>query len=450
MLNKIGWRLRRDASPRPASEDGFEGSVDRLTRQSVKGWVLELGSDWPVHVRAMLDGECLAEGQADEVRPDVAQHMGSSGRHGFKLTFDEIESSSLPRVEVRVEGERHSGALPVKHKAIQRRGSRYQDFRGDGEGSSQSHKKLKGLRLEELGDGDRPLQGKSVLDIGCNEGFFCLKSLELGAERVVGLDKSKRCIESARESFPEATFIQGSWWNIPDERFDVILFLSSIHYESDQKLLLERLKHHLSPGGTLVLECGVANDPGVRAWQTVERGDGVFRYPTRDLLIHDLLSGYSVRRVSRSAQQKGDPIPRFVYHCTPKKATAILVAGDSKSGKSNLSFDFSRREIPTFSTDMLLSRLVNTQRYAWSPLAEAVSKKFKGQKGGPLNLGHVGNYIVKHDFADALADIVVAEAPVEAELFSIEGQILVHPEVLQAVVNRLHEAGVRPWVMRPA
>jgi tRNA (mo5U34)-methyltransferase len=42
------------------------------------------------------------------------------------------------------------------------------------------------------------LAGKTVLDIGCNGGFFSLQVKRRGAARVVGVDSDARCLAQAR------------------------------------------------------------------------------------------------------------------------------------------------------------------------------------------------------------------------------------------------------------
>ena len=95
-----------------------------------------------------------------------------------------------------------------------RRGGRrssvqYQSF-DDAKGGSKSGEKLKALRLPQLrrtGHSEAtPLRGLSVLDIGCNEGFFCGDALQQGARRVVGIDMNKGFLERARKRFPDGEF----------------------------------------------------------------------------------------------------------------------------------------------------------------------------------------------------------------------------------------------------
>jgi SAM-dependent methyltransferase len=326
----------------------------------------------------------------------------------------------------------------------------YQNF--DGKGDSRSQDKLRALRLQDLarltkGNIDQPLEGLSVLDIGCNEGFFCIEAIKQGATRVVGIDQSKKFVESARQRCPAATFIQASWWELPEETFDVIFFLSAIHYEPDQRRLLERLRLTLKPGGVLILECGVATNQSGSRWYTVTRADGPKRYPTESLLKNELLRNYAVRFVGPSVKQSGDPVPRYVYYCWNKDCTALLIAAPGGRGKSNLADEMERRGVPTYHTDSMLFRLVTDPNYSWSPLQSVLTKEYG--PSGPFDWGKVAIFLLEQNLQGELAEVVASECSVEAELFCIEGDVLRHPSILQGVVERLTKKNVRSWVISP-
>jgi SAM-dependent methyltransferase len=336
----------------------------------------------------------------------------------------------------------------------------YQDF--DGRGDSKSHQKLQALRLDDLAaitgrDAGAPFKGLSILDLGCNEGFFCVEAIRQGASRVVGIDANADFIDAARRRCPDGTFLNTSWWDIPDERFDVVLFLSTMHYEPNPKGLFDRIARHLKPNGTFILECGVFTDDmehgyrvGVdpRSWRTVKRADGVMRYPTSDLLVRDLLSSYAVRFIGPSVLQVGDSVPRYVYHCAVKAPVALLIAARGGTGKSSLSLDLDTHGIPTYTTDMLLWRLARDKRHEWRPLARLVSERFP-EDGQPLDVAAVGRLISESDLSGELADIIVNECAREAMLFCIQGDALGYENVLGQVVSRLEAINIKPWILRP-
>src|SRR3546814_12693090 len=102
----------------------------------------------------------------------------------------------------------------------------YQSF-PDAAGDSHTLDKLKALKLPDL-------KGKSFLDIGCNEGFFCGFASYQGAERSVGIDRSRPFIERASRRFPECEFHPQTWEELPAGPFAVILLSSPPHSPYDQ------------------------------------------------------------------------------------------------------------------------------------------------------------------------------------------------------------------------
>ena len=119
--------------------------------------------------------------------------------------------------------------------------TQYQSF-PDATGSSKSLEKLQALRLP-------PLAGKSFLDVGCNEGFFCGFAQHEGATKVVGIDGNQTCIDRAKHRFPELSFYQQSWDDPIEGEFDVILLASALHYAKDQAELIQKLINQLTPTG---------------------------------------------------------------------------------------------------------------------------------------------------------------------------------------------------------
>jgi SAM-dependent methyltransferase len=229
----------------------------------------------------------------------------------------------------------------------------YQSFE-DQKGDSDSFAKLAKIGLP------KDLTGKSLLDIGCNEGFFCREAVNRRAKHVVGIDTNPEIIKAAELRSPTVKFYNCSWWGMPTGKYDYILFLSAIHYEREQKKLLDYLSNFLTPTGTLILECGVLEEYTSKQTHLLDRHDGLFVYPSWRTLLEDQLSSYAVRDMGRSVQQAGDPMPRFVFHCRRKKPTVIIIVGQPGAGKTGLAREFAAKNIPTISLDahytMLASR----------------------------------------------------------------------------------------------
>jgi len=91
-------------------------------------------------------------------------------------------------------------------------------------------------------------RGKTVLDLGCNNGYFSRFAMKNGAKRVVGVDKSD-CIESARELAKQEN-LKVEFWQVDIEskefmrfcpKFDVVLLLSSLAKIKDKDKFLDWL-----------------------------------------------------------------------------------------------------------------------------------------------------------------------------------------------------------------
>lgn len=243
----------------------------------------------------------------------------------------------------------------------------YQSF-PDAVGDSLTLEKLKALRLPDL-------QGRTFLDVGCNEGFFCGFAHFQGASRVVGLDHSEHFITRAKTRFPECEFHQRGWDQLPAEPFDVILLASALHYADDQPALVRDLVDLLSPDGTLILELGIASSPKAE-WKRVKRGIDEREFPSMPML-RAILGDYAWKWMGPSISQDGDPVPRHVVHITRRRPVAYLLMQPPGYGKSSLaSALFTRAGVPVISGDKEIARAAQGKVATSSELREAISENY--------------------------------------------------------------------------
>lgn len=106
------------------------------------------------------------------------------------------------------------------------------------------------------------LNGKKVLDLGCGAGGHLLHYLDLGAEKVVGLDLSQNMLNQAAEDFAEFGIPSEKYRfyclpmaqldQISENRFDVITSSFAFHYVDDFPDLLVKISQKLTACGMLI------------------------------------------------------------------------------------------------------------------------------------------------------------------------------------------------------
>jgi tRNA (mo5U34)-methyltransferase len=96
------------------------------------------------------------------------------------------------------------------------------------------------------------LSGRSVLDIGCNAGFYSIEMKRRGADRVVGIDFDERYLAQARLAAEvlglEIEFQQRSVYEVATlrERFDLVLFMGVFYHLRHPLLALDLIHEHVT------------------------------------------------------------------------------------------------------------------------------------------------------------------------------------------------------------
>lgn len=311
----------------------------------------------------------------------------------------------------------------------------YQSFPGVA-GDSKSLEKLKRLCLPDLA-------GKSFLDVGCNEGFFCGFAKFAGATRVVGIDSNPEFVRRAQARFPECEFRTQSWDRLPDEHFDVIVMLSALHYAEDQPGMIEKLVERLTPNGTLILEAGVV-DSDKEEWVSVKRGIDTRKFPTRGMLykIFNEAKSYGWKQWGQSVSQRGDPTPRYVFHLHKRKPIAYLLMQPSGYGKTSISrWLFADKKVACVSGDTVIWEIKRQMRRGVDPdLARIVDTSGNSAE---LNIARIIGEICAHNRLDKLVAAWLTDVP--------SGDIAIDSYIPQAhqsvVVTELERLGYLPVVL---
>ena len=96
------------------------------------------------------------------------------------------------------------------------------------------------------------LRGRSVLDIGCNGGFYSIAMKRRGADRVLGIDWDERYLAQARfaaeVSEVAVEFKRLSVYDVATlrERFDIVLFMGVLYHLRHPLLALDLLHEHVT------------------------------------------------------------------------------------------------------------------------------------------------------------------------------------------------------------
>jgi tRNA (mo5U34)-methyltransferase len=96
------------------------------------------------------------------------------------------------------------------------------------------------------------LHGRTVLDIGCNAGFYSIEMKRRGAERVVGIDTDEGYLAQARFAAEvcdvDIELRQLSVFEVGrlEERFDIVLFMGVLYHLRHPLLALDLIHEHVA------------------------------------------------------------------------------------------------------------------------------------------------------------------------------------------------------------
>lgn len=97
------------------------------------------------------------------------------------------------------------------------------------------------------------LEGRSVLDIGCNAGFYSIEMKKRGAGRVLGIDSDERYLDQARLAsetlgFPDIEYRNLSVYDVGalGEKFDLVIFMGVLYHLRHPLLALDLVREHVA------------------------------------------------------------------------------------------------------------------------------------------------------------------------------------------------------------
>lgn len=123
------------------------------------------------------------------------------------------------------------------------------------------------------------LDGMSVLDIGCNAGFYSFEMKRRGAARVLGIDTDEHYLRQARFAAEvldsDVEFRRMAVWDVAAlrERFDLVIFMGVLYHLRHPLLALDLIHEH------------VAKD--LMIFQSMQRGSREVVQPAEDYEFND-------------------------------------------------------------------------------------------------------------------------------------------------------------------
>jgi SAM-dependent methyltransferase len=104
------------------------------------------------------------------------------------------------------------------------------------------------VRFERTLAGCQPLEGASVIDIGCGPGHYSVALARAGAARVLGLDFAPGMLTIAGQAAQAAgvaqrcAFVSGDFLSYPiDEKFDCAILMGFMDYVRDARPVVDRV-----------------------------------------------------------------------------------------------------------------------------------------------------------------------------------------------------------------
>ena len=151
-------------------------------------------------------------------------------------------------------------------------------------------------RLEKIFDENLPLKDKTVLDIGCSDGYFSIECINKGARHVFGFDLDPLRIERAQFAkevygIDNVDFEVMDLYDLKkDQKFDIVIGLGLLHRIPDLEKCLEKLSE-ISTASILEFKT-LDSEESKKEWQGGETKGNIYNklyyIPTQKYVIEKM------------------------------------------------------------------------------------------------------------------------------------------------------------------
>lgn len=194
------------------------------------------------------------------------------------------------------------------------------DFLGEELKASNSAEKYDLSRLTTFN-----LEGKDILDVGCNAGYFMFKLLGKNPKSIFGIDVHRPFIEIARRINEECFQSNKLDFHVADffkykfplgKMFDFIFCFSTFHYfYENQQLFIDKSYELLNKDGILLVEIEESPDQGeAKIFSPPRPADGkCYFYPNQAMVKEWAKDKYIIKDKRKSIKQAGSMYERWFY-----------------------------------------------------------------------------------------------------------------------------------------
>lgn len=119
----------------------------------------------------------------------------------------------------------------------------------------------------------KDLSGATVLDIGCNGGFYAIQMKHRGADRVLGIDVDERYLNQGRYAAKtlglEIEFERCSVYEVADlaGQFDFVIFMGVLYHLRYPLFALDNVIKKIAPKGTMLFQTMLRGSEETRLWE---------------------------------------------------------------------------------------------------------------------------------------------------------------------------------------